>query len=68
MINLWYYEHWTDKQKYFYVKKILKYTCTVKFDNKALEPVKLPQVFILPEIVFQLIDILKNDDNHSTVT
>ena len=32
-VNLWYYEHWTDKQKYFYViLLILSYLSFFEFD------------------------------------
>ena len=41
------------------IKKILKYTCTVKFDNKVLELIQLPRIFNLSENVFQLPDKIK---------
>ena len=48
---------------------MLKYTCTVTFDDKALELIWLTWVFNLPEVVFQLSDKLeKNNDNNPTVT
>ena len=49
-------------------KKIPKDTCTVKFDNKALELIHLPQIFNLPKVVFKLPDKLRNNDNNSNVT
>ena len=49
-------------------KKIPKHTCTVKFDKKALELIRLPHIFNLPEVVFQQTDKLKNNDNNPTVT
>ena len=49
-------------------KKIPKQTCTVKFGNKAIELMRLPQIFNLPEVVFRLADKLKNNDNNLTVT
>ena len=48
--------------------KIPKYTCTVKFDSKALELIRLPRILNLLEVVFQLPDKLKNNDNNPTVT
>ena len=48
-------------------EKIYKYTCTVKFDNKALELIQIPQIFYLPEVVFQLPDKLKNNNNNPPV-
>ena len=35
----------------------------MKFDNKALEIIALPQIFNLSEVVFPLPDKLKNNDN-----
>ena len=45
-----------------------KYTCTVKFYNKTLELIQSPRIFNLPEVVFELPDELKNNDNNPTVT
>ena len=49
-------------------KKKHKYTCTVKFDSKASELIRLPQIFNLPRVVFELPDKLKNNGNNFTVT
>ena len=49
-------------------KEILRYTITVKFGNKAVELIRLPQIFNLSEVVFQLLDKLKSNDNNPTVT
>ena len=43
------------KQKKKRKEKKTKHTCTIKFDNKALELIQLPQISNLPEVVFQLL-------------
>ena len=49
-------------------KQIPKYSCTVKFDNKASELIRLAQIFNLPEVVFHLPDKLKKNRNNLTIT
>ena len=56
------------KQKKKRKEKKTKHTCTIKFDNKALELIQLPQIFNLPEAGFQLPDNSKNNGNNFTVT
>ena len=48
-------------------KKIPKYTCTLKFDKKSLKLIQLTRIFSLLEVVFQLSDKLKNNDNNPTI-
>lgn len=50
------------------MKKIPKYTCTLIFNNKALDLIWLLQIFNLPEVAFQLPDKLKNNENSPIAT
>ena len=47
---------------------ISNYTCTVNLDNKALQLIRLPLIFNIPEVFFQLRDELKNSGNNLTIT
>ena len=72
--NCSYVHTWIIDNKFYKLEKtkqkkgIRNYTCSVNFDDKALQLIWLTLIFNLADVVLQLSDKLKSNGNNPTAT